>query len=114
MGIFDKIFGRNERISTPTPHQRESLRSVPGAQSYSDKKGEVIYNLLTPHMQQFMGRCVSAVKKSGISAKGTGQFSILVGERSAELRLDKFYQPEDDPKHVENVVNAAQKLNGGA
>ena len=54
------------------------------------------------------------LKKAGIAAKGTGQFSILVGEQHAELRLDKFYQPEDNPKLIEEVIHAAQQLNGNA
>jgi hypothetical protein len=112
MGLFDNLFGRSQRLSQPAPQQRAPLRAVPGALSYSNKEGAVLYNMLTPHMQQFMGRCVSAIKKAGIAAKGTGQFSILVGERRAELRLDKFYQPEDNPKLVEDVVHAVQQLNG--
>ena len=65
-------------------------------------------------MQQFMGRCVGAIKKAGIAAKGTVQFSIIVGETRAELRLDKFYKPEDNPKLIEDVVRAAHQLNGNA
>jgi hypothetical protein len=65
-------------------------------------------------MQQFMGRCVGAIKKAGIAAKGTGQFSVLVGESRTELRLDQFYRPEDDPKLIEQVVQAARQLNGSA
>ena len=39
-----------------------------------------------------MGRCIGEVKKSGIPAKGTGQFSILLGEnQSNELQLDTFW-----------------------
>jgi len=111
MGLFDKLFGRRQQPSGPHSQQRPPLRAVPGALSYATRDGGVLYNLLTPHMQQFMGRCVSAIKKTGIAAKGTGQFSILVGDRNAELRLDKFYQPEDNPKLIEDVLHAAQKLN---
>jgi hypothetical protein len=66
--------------------------------------------MLTPHMQQFMGRCVGAVKRAGISAKGTGQFSIMVGEQRVELRLDPFYQPTDDPALIELVVTEARRI----
>jgi len=108
MRFFDKLFGRNRQASKP------SLRAVPGALTATNRDGAVIYNMLTPHMQQFMGRCVSAIKKAGIASKGTAQFSILVGERRAELRLDKFYRPEDNPTFVEDVLHAAQKLNTNA
>ena len=102
MGFFDKLFGRR---------QRPGLKAVPGALSYAKRDGVVVYNLLTPHMQQFMGRCVGAIKKAGIAAKGTGQFSILVGEHHAELNLGRFYQPEDDQKLIEAVLQTARKLN---
>ena len=84
---------------------------MPGALVASDKAtGQVVYNMLTPHMQQFMGRCVSAIKRGGIAAKGTGQFSVLVGEQRTELRLDQFYQPSDDPSVVEQVVAEARRI----
>jgi hypothetical protein len=86
------------------------LREVPGALVARTLDGRVAYNILTPHMQQFMGRCVSAIKRSGIAAKGTGQFSILLGEQRAELRLDQFYQPTDDPTIVEQVVAESRRI----
>ena len=66
--------------------------------------------MLTPHMQQFMGRCVGAIKRAGIAAKGTGQFSIMVGEQRRDLRLDQFYQPSDDPAIIEQVVAEARRI----
>jgi hypothetical protein len=120
MGFFDKLFGRSKQhspaspASPPAKPQRAPVRAVPGALAYANHGGEVFYNLLTPHMQQFMGRCVGAIKKAGIAAKGTGQFSILVGESRAELRLDKFYKSEDNPKLIEDVLHAAQQLNENA
>lgn len=66
--------------------------------------------MLTPHMQQFMGRCVSAIKRVGIAAKGTGQFSLLIGEQRTELRLDQFYQSSDAPAIIEEVVVEAQRI----
>lgn len=90
----------------------KTLRAVPGAAAVSHQ-GEVIYNLLTPHMQQFLGRCVGAIKKAGIKAKGTGQFSVLLGDAQAELRLDEFYEPADDPAIVEKVVARARELVAG-
>ena len=87
------------------------LRPVPGAWVASDKAtGQVLYNMLTAHMQQFMGRCVSAIKRAGITAKGTGQFSVLLGEQRTELRLDQFYQPSDDPALIEQVVAEARRI----
>jgi hypothetical protein len=90
------------------------LRAVPGALVAESHSGQVIYNMLTPHMGQFMGRCVGAIKRAGIAAKGTGQFSILVGEQGRELRLDHFYQPADDPTIVEQVVAEARRITNAA
>src|SRR5262249_54568248 len=71
----------------------DGLRVVPGAGVYRDSSGQVMYNLLDPIMQQFLGRCVGAVKKAGIQAKGTGSFSLLLGEdQKAELPLDQFWR----------------------
>ncbi len=85
------------------------LRPIPGAAVVS-REGKVIYNLLTPHMQQFLGRCIGAVKKAGIKAKGTGQFSILLGDTQKELRLEQYYEESDDPTIVDNVVARAKEL----
>jgi hypothetical protein len=87
----------------------KNLRAVPGAAAVSHE-GKVIYNLLTPHMQQFLGRCVGAIKKAGITAKGTGQFSVVIGDLQKELRLDEFYKPSDDPANVDAVVAKAKEL----
>jgi hypothetical protein len=103
MNWFRKIFGSEKQADS-------GLRGVPGALNARNADGRVVYNMLTPHMQQFMGRCVSAIKKNGITAKGTGQFSILLGEQSIELRLDQFYQPSDDPSIIEQVVSEARRL----
>jgi hypothetical protein len=73
--------------------------------------GQVVYNLLTPHMQQFLGRSVGAIKREGIKAKGTGQFSVLLGEhQEKELHLSSYYKPTDDPALLEAVVAAAKTL----
>jgi hypothetical protein len=87
----------------------KNLRAVPGAAAVSHE-GKVIYNLLTPHMQQFLGRCVGAIKKAGIKAKGTGQFSVAIGDLQKELRLDDYYKPFDDPAIVDAVVARAKEL----
>jgi hypothetical protein len=109
MSWLHKLFGgASEKPAT-------GLRPVPGALVASDRAtAQVVYNLLTPHMQQFMGRCVSAIKRGGIVARGTGQFSILVGEQRSELRLDQFYQPSDDPGLIEQVVAEARKITNAA
>lgn len=91
----------------------QKLRPVHGAATFSHE-GNVVYNLLTPHMQQFMGRCISAIKKAGITAKGTGNFSILLKETQAELPLDRFYQPVDDPAIIDAVVLAAKQLSANS
>lgn len=90
-----------------------NLRAVPGASAYRDASGRVIYNMLDPWMQKFMGQCVGAIKKAGIRAKGTGQFSVLLGEdRSLELPLDEFWRDfakSQDPAILDQVVVAARK-----
>ena len=88
---------------------QKSLRAVPGAMAYSIG-GKVAYNLLTPHMQQFMGRCIGAIKKAGIAARGTRQFSIVVGDHQREVMLDRFYQPVDDPGAIGRVVAEAKTV----
>ena len=71
----------------------EGLRPVPEAGVFRDGGGQVLYNLLDPVMQQFLGRCVGAIKKGGIRAKGTGSFSVLLGEdQRTELQLDRFWK----------------------
>jgi hypothetical protein len=65
-------------------------------------------------MQQFMGRCIGAVKRAGIAAKGTGQFSLLIGLSGVELHLSEFYQPTDDPELVEKVVAEARRIANAA
>jgi len=104
MGFLDKLFGK----------KKNGLRPVPGAGVYSDHSGKVVYNMLDPWMGKFMGRCVGAIKKSGIPAKGTGQFSVLLGEnQQAELRLDHFwgrFQKSQDESIFEEVARAASDL----
>ena len=94
-----------------------SLRAVPGAGVYRDNSGQVMYNLLDPVMQQFLGRCVGAIKKAGIRAKGTGSFSILLGdEQEAELQLDQFwseYCGSQDAGIFGRVAEAAKRAAGG-
>ena len=55
------------------------LRAVPGAGTCRGTDGKVIYNMLDPMMQQFLGRCVGAVKKAGIRAKRDGTVLDLAG-----------------------------------
>ncbi len=71
--------------------QPNGLRPVPGA-TVALAGNRVIYNMLDPTMQRFMGQCVGAIKKAGVKAKGTGQFSVLLGEKRVELWLDEFWQ----------------------
>jgi hypothetical protein len=105
-GKFLKMF----RGSRGPDAAGEGKRAVPGALVVGTAEGGVIYNLLTPHMQQFMGRCIGTLKRAGIRAKGTGQFSVLIGKRERELRLDRFYQPVDDPAMIEKVVAEAREI----
>jgi hypothetical protein len=99
VSIFDFLF-----------RKKKGLDAVPGA-LVTSYDGEVIYNMLTPHMQQFLGRCIGAMKKEGIKAKGTGQFSILLGENTqAEIKLSDYYKPEDDPELTLQVVAEAKRL----
>lgn len=105
MNWLKKIFGTSREESA-------ELREVPGAMAVRTSDKKVAYNMLTPHMQQFMGRCVSAIKRIGLRAKGTGQFSILVGAEEKEIRLEEFYQPSDDPALVDRVLEEARKISG--
>jgi hypothetical protein len=93
------------------------MRPVSGAGIYRDRDGQVNYNLLDPIMQQFLGRCIGAIKKAGIRAKGTGSFSILLGEhQKAELQLDQFWKEfcdSRDPEVFDRVAEAAKEAVGG-
>ncbi len=93
-----------------------ALRPVPGAGVYRDRGGQVIYNLLDPFMQQFLGRCIGAIKRAGIRAKGTGSFSILLGaDQKAELQLDQFWKEYCDSQDAgvfAGVVEAAKQAAG--
>ena len=104
MGFLSKLFGKKD----------VGLRAVPGAGVYADKTGKVVYNMLDPIMGQFMGRCVGAVKKTGIKAKGSGHFSILLGEeQTRELVLDEFwakFQDSQDGTIFNEVAEAARKM----
>jgi hypothetical protein len=100
------------KLFSGTEQSDSGLREVSGALVARTSDGAVVYNLLTPHMQQFLGRCVSAIKRSGIYAKGTGQFSILLGEQRVELRLDQFYKTNDDAATVEAVLAESRRLIG--
>ena len=90
------------------------LRKVTGALSASDASGRVVYNMLDPWMQKFMGQCVAALKKAGIRAKGTGQFSIRLGdEGEKELLLDTFwsrYAKTQSAEEFDAVVVEARRL----
>jgi hypothetical protein len=108
------MFGwRKKKGPGDTGKSREALRTVPGAGVYRDRSGQVMYNLLDPWMQQFLGRCVGALKKAGIRAKGTGSFSVQLGDgQGAELQLDPFWSEfcqAQDPNIIARVVEAAQK-----
>jgi len=91
------------------------LRKVPGALSASDSSGRVVYNMLDPLMQKFMGQSVGALKKAGIKAKGTGQFSILIGEEGKqEINLVPFWsryiKNQSEAEFDEVVANAKRLL----
>ena len=92
------------------------LRKVPGALSASDASGLVVYNMLDPWMQKFMGQCVAALKKAGIRARGTGQFSVRLGEDGQkELQLDSFwsrYAKTQSADELDAVVAEARRLIG--
>ncbi len=98
MGLFDKLFGRKERPAPPASPPPAPLRRVDGALAYATQGGEVLYNLLTPHMQQFLGRCVGAIKKSGIAAKGKGSSA----SSSAIVRRNFASISSTNPKTTRN------------
>ncbi|MDB2687264.1 hypothetical protein N9Y42_08630 [Mariniblastus sp.] len=114
MSLFKKLFGGSDDAKPSS----EELRSVPGAASYSID-GKVGYNMLDPMMQQFMGRCIGAVKKSGLRAGGTGQFSVSINDGEHELILDEFWarvcdNPDSQEQVMEDVIAAAQILAGNS
>jgi hypothetical protein len=110
MGWLKKLLGRPE---APPRSEAHPLRAVPGA-LVASAGGNVVINLLDPHMQQFLGRCVGVLKKAGLRAKGTGQFSVRLDDR-VEIELDRFYQRYDDPSVFDDLVAAARKaLEAGA
>jgi hypothetical protein len=72
--------------------------------------------MLDPWMQKFMGQCVGALKKEGIRAQGTGQFSIRLGEDGKkEVRLDAFwsrYSKSQSASEFAAVVAEAKRILG--
>jgi len=111
MSHFKKLFGGGDNEQRKPDGE---LRAVPGAGVYS-LDGKVGYNMLDPFMQKFMGRCIGAVKKSGVSAGGTGQFSISINDGAQELILDEFWsrvceKSDTESTVIEDVVEAAKRL----
>jgi hypothetical protein len=112
------MFGWFKKKNSDKTHAPSgSLRLVPGAGVFRDNSGQVMYNLLDPVMQQFLGRCVGAIKKAGVRAKGTGSFSVLLGEeQKAELQLDPFwkqYCESQDTGIFARVAEAAKQAASG-
>lgn len=110
MSLFKKLCGGGK----VQPKSENEMRVVPGAAAYSFD-GKVGYNMLDPMMQQFMGRCIGAIKKAGVRAGGTGQFSISINDGESELILDEFWSRVCDSSDamtnvIKDVVAAAQKL----
>ena len=114
MGFWSRLFGREKAMAEP----EEGLRPVPGSIAISDGDGKVVHNMLDPMMGQFMGRCTGAVKKAGIKAKGTGQFSIALGDGDGlELPLYPLweqYQQSQDQQVFGTAVELAQRMTTGA
>jgi hypothetical protein len=103
----------SEQLQVPA----NALRPVLGGGVYRDGNGQVIYNMLDPAMQQFLGRCVGAIKKAGMKGKGTGSFSVLLGENEkAELQLDPFWKEFCNSQSIDvftRVTAAAKQAIGG-
>jgi hypothetical protein len=108
--MFD-WFKKSKQAAGPS----DGLSAVAGAGVYCvdhlPEQGHVACNLLDPEMQRFLGQCVGAIQRAGVQAKGTGQFSVLLGEElKAELPLDSFWRDffrSRDPRVVDRVVQAA-------
>ena len=120
MSLFGWLFGKSpEAVPDELSDQRPSadndgLRAVPGAMSY-EAEGRVLYNMLDPFMKKFMGRCIGAIKKTGVDARGTGQFSVSINGGAHELLLDTFWaklqsQPDSEAEVLKEVVAAASEL----
>jgi hypothetical protein len=95
----------------PAADPSDGLRAVAGAGVYRTEQGQVAYNLLDPEMQRFLGQCVGAIQRAGVHARGTGQFSVMLGDDpKVELPLESFwrdYSRSRDPRIVDRVVQAA-------
>lgn len=111
------MFGWFKRKPDQPKEPDGGLRPIPGAGVYRDGGGQVMYNLLDPLMQQFLGRCVGAIKNRGIRAKGTGSFSILLGEdQKKEMQFDQFWKEfcdSQDGAIFGRVAEAAKESVGG-
>jgi hypothetical protein len=60
--------------------------------------------------RRFKGKCIGAMKKAGLEAKGSPGFSALVGAELAEIDLEPFFSRRDEPDIVDTVVAEAQRL----
>lgn len=112
------MFGWFKKKPADKPHSPITpQRSVPGAGVYRDNSGQVMYNMLDPGMQQFLGLCIGAIKKAGVRAKGTGSFSVMLGEdQKAELQLDHYWKEfseSHNPSVFGRVAEAAKQALGG-
>jgi len=104
MMFVSRLFGKKE----------ESLPRRAGAGECADDSGSAGHDILDPMMGHFMGRCIGAVRESGLKAEGTGGCSILLGgDGGPELALGPFwgrYQASQDEGVFASVVESAQRM----
>lgn len=92
----------------------EPVRPVPGAYVIS-YEGRVVGNMLSQPMQQFLGRCIAAVKRANVAAKGTNEFAVYLSDANVKLPLDKYWKAYLEDENVEvfqQVVAEARRLVG--
>ena len=81
------------------------LRAVPGAIVFRNDLGQVTSNIIEYKAQLFMRMFIGVIKKQGMIAKGSGQFTVLLGEGFKwELFLDDIwenYQANMDPDYLD-------------
>ena len=87
------------------------LRAVPEAIVFRDDFGEVTLNIIQYEAQLFMNMFIGVIKKHGMPAKGTAQFSVLLGEGLKwELFLDDIwanFRIYKDPNYLGNAAQLA-------
>jgi hypothetical protein len=87
----------------------EDLRAVPDV-LVARSDGKVVYNLIDPLRQKFVGRCVAALRAAGILVEVSADFSVVIGEGKLRIPLDEYWDRGGNDPQVFRVVQDAQRL----